>query len=260
MAAMTWVDDAEWVDDVAWVDDEVAWVDDEVAWVDDDVAWVDDECGAQQEGGRGQDGGSPGRGELPGRRRAGPRRLPRVAPWPPGDARSTEAPCCGRRAGGNLGVGRILRAPPTAAGSSRAATTAAGRRRRTFFWRRLLVVSIIAVVGALAWNATERLFVWAEPVPVSGAACGEASLQPQTIALASAGDAARRAGSPLSELGLIGRRGTSCSQVYVVRPGDTIWQIAVRLSGGGDPRPLAETLEAEIGGGALQPGQVLNVP
>ena len=52
----------------------------------------------------------------------------------------------------------------------------------------------------------------------------------------------------------------SCGQVYVARPGDTIWAIAVAYSRGGDPRPLVANLESEIGGGALQPGERLIVP
>jgi hypothetical protein len=46
----------------------------------------------------------------------------------------------------------------------------------------------------------------------------------------------------------------------VATPGDTVWSIAVRFAHGGDPRPLADRLEAEIGGGVLQPGQRLAVP
>jgi hypothetical protein len=49
-------------------------------------------------------------------------------------------------------------------------------------------------------------------------------------------------------------------RLYVARPGDTIWGIAERFSGGGDPRPLADKLAAEIGDGVLQPGEVLEVP
>jgi hypothetical protein len=52
----------------------------------------------------------------------------------------------------------------------------------------------------------------------------------------------------------------SCSQIYVARPGDTIWAVASKFGRGGDPRLLADQLEAEIGGGVLQPGQRLSVP
>jgi nucleoid-associated protein YgaU len=52
----------------------------------------------------------------------------------------------------------------------------------------------------------------------------------------------------------------SATHTYVARPGDTIWAIAVRFSTGGDPWPLVDRLEAQIGGGTLQPGQVLTVP
>jgi LysM domain len=48
--------------------------------------------------------------------------------------------------------------------------------------------------------------------------------------------------------------------VYVSQPGDTLWSIAVRFAGGGDPRALVDQLESQIGGGALQPGERLYLP
>ena len=48
--------------------------------------------------------------------------------------------------------------------------------------------------------------------------------------------------------------------VYMAKPGDTIWGIAVRFSGNSDPRPLAYNLEAQIGGAVLQPGDQLTIP
>lgn len=47
---------------------------------------------------------------------------------------------------------------------------------------------------------------------------------------------------------------------YVVQPGDTLWSIAVRLDPSGDPRPLAAALAAEVGGGAVTPGERLVLP
>ena len=47
---------------------------------------------------------------------------------------------------------------------------------------------------------------------------------------------------------------------YVVRRGDTLWGIAERLAGNSDPRPLVAKLEAQAGGDALQPGEVLHLP
>jgi hypothetical protein len=49
-------------------------------------------------------------------------------------------------------------------------------------------------------------------------------------------------------------------QTYVVRPGDTLWSIALRLDPAGDPRPLVDQLAAQSGGGSLQPGEVLHLP
>ncbi len=48
--------------------------------------------------------------------------------------------------------------------------------------------------------------------------------------------------------------------VYVVRPGDTLWSIAARFDGGGDPRPLAEALAKETGSGVVVPGERLSIP
>jgi nucleoid-associated protein YgaU len=49
---------------------------------------------------------------------------------------------------------------------------------------------------------------------------------------------------------------------YVVREGDTLWIIAERVSGGGDPRPLVDDIATLNGvkAGELRPGQRLRVP
>jgi nucleoid-associated protein YgaU len=55
----------------------------------------------------------------------------------------------------------------------------------------------------------------------------------------------------------------SNGRTYVVRPGDTVWRIAVRLVGPGtDPRPLVdEIVQANrVDPGALMAGQTLVIP
>ncbi len=49
-------------------------------------------------------------------------------------------------------------------------------------------------------------------------------------------------------------------RVWVVRPGDTLWQIAATTRRGGDLRPVVDRLVAEIGGRALQVGQRIPLP
>ncbi len=114
----------------------------------------------------------------------------------------------------------VISATPARPPGTRRRTAAASHRRRVYLWRRVIVVAAIAALGAVAWGAGGRL------VAVAGAQPSRAPVQ----------------------------------HVYVARPGDTIWGIAVRYSGNGDPRPLADRLEAQIGGGVLQPGEQLTVP
>jgi nucleoid-associated protein YgaU len=48
----------------------------------------------------------------------------------------------------------------------------------------------------------------------------------------------------------------------VVRPGDTVWSVAVRASGGADPRPLVDAIirANDVDPGSIAPGQTLVVP
>jgi hypothetical protein len=174
--------------------------------------------------------------------------------------------------GGRRGDGgaRQVRRPSVLPGTGAAAGLAAYRRRRKFFWRRLLLVSVIAALGASAWTATERLFLAAGAQPAGAQPAGlidctaptvpQQTVPQQTVALAAVEASPIPAANRLRRLDLAGDDSGRCSQYYVARPGDTIWGIAVRFAGNGDPRPLASSLESEIGGGTLQPGQVLAVP
>jgi hypothetical protein len=49
-------------------------------------------------------------------------------------------------------------------------------------------------------------------------------------------------------------------QRYVVRPGDTLWSIAVALDPSGDPRPVVDDLTAQLDGSSLRPGETLVLP
>ena len=48
---------------------------------------------------------------------------------------------------------------------------------------------------------------------------------------------------------------TELPGVYVVRPGDTLWDIARALAPGEDPRAVVHDLAVAAGGAALEPGQ-----
>lgn len=50
------------------------------------------------------------------------------------------------------------------------------------------------------------------------------------------------------------------AQEWVVRPGDTLWSIALALDPKGDVRPLVHRLAAELGGATVYPGEVIPIP
>ena len=55
---------------------------------------------------------------------------------------------------------------------------------------------------------------------------------------------------------------TRWEQVYVVRPGDTVWSIAEGVAGGADPRAVVDAIAArnDIDVGTVVPGQALVIP
>jgi hypothetical protein len=70
------------------------------------------------------------------------------------------------------------------------------------------------------------------------------------------------AGGPLTPTRSAGAvdRPPGGSGAYVVQPGDSLWSI-VRASGlRGDPRPVVDRVERELGGRSLQIGQRVVVP
>ena len=72
------------------------------------------------------------------------------------------------------------------------------------------------------------------------------------LALAFVGGRATADGEPAGEI-----RPTA---VYVVRPGDTLWDIAVRLAPDRDPRAVVSALERSAGGSTIRAGQRIVLP
>lgn len=71
-------------------------------------------------------------------------------------------------------------------------------------------------------------------------------------------------GGPLTTTGAaasgIGPISPADSSVWVVRPGDTLWSIALTLDPHGDVRPLVDRLSAEVHGGDIYPGETIPLP
>ena len=72
------------------------------------------------------------------------------------------------------------------------------------------------------------------------------------LALAFVGGRATADGEPAGEI-----RPTA---VYVVRPGDTLWDIALRLAPDRDPRVVVAALERSAGGSSIRSGQRIVLP
>jgi len=67
-------------------------------------------------------------------------------------------------------------------------------------------------------------------------------------------------GGPLTATGAAAPMSPASAQVWIVRPGDTLWAIARALDPRADPRPLVDRLDREIGGGSLYPGERIAIP
>ena len=65
---------------------------------------------------------------------------------------------------------------------------------------------------------------------------------------------------PLAATGAPGGLRAAGAAVWVVRPGDTLWSIALAIHPGSDARPLVDRLAAELGGTVLYPGESIPLP
>lgn len=63
-------------------------------------------------------------------------------------------------------------------------------------------------------------------------------------------------GSPLAAP----ERRPTAADAVVVRPGDSLWSIAVRLAPGEDPRPLVDAISAARDNAPLVPGETIRWP
>lgn len=114
--------------------------------------------------------------------------------------------------------------------------------REKYFWRRLAVLLLVAGLGAVIWSGAQKLAAGAAVKPGPAVSCPRGE-----VAVPAAAQA-------------LGEVSGTCGAPFIARPGDTVWSVAVRYAGAGDPRPLEDTLQAEVLGGVLQPGERLVVP
>jgi hypothetical protein len=130
-------------------------------------------------------------------------------------------------------------------------------------------------MAAVAYPLAERPVRMRPPlVPVPGHGAARVYRRRQAAALAMVvlvvllGGLALRAalvgagGGPLSAPGSAGGAGLepASTRVHVVAPGETLWSIVRARGDRGDPRPVVDRLEAELGRRPLQVGQRLVLP
>ena len=62
--------------------------------------------------------------------------------------------------------------------------------------------------------------------------------------------------------GRLDHRSAQVARTYVIRPGDTLWSIAVGVAPGRDPRPLIAAIQStnDLRAGHLVPGRPLAIP
>lgn len=143
------------------------------------------------------------------------------------DVRRHVPSAASRPRGGDPGQGPgtspSVRRPQSCQPRRRLTGLSGGAQRRRTHLLVGIVVAAIAAALALPWGGAGG-----HPLATSGPA---------------------RAGAPLL-----------AHEVYVVQPGDTLWDIAQRLDPGGDPRSVEARLESEAGGDDIQPGERLVLP
>ena len=69
----------------------------------------------------------------------------------------------------------------------------------------------------------------------------------------------RTGGGPLATAGALPGGQLAGAEVYVVRPGDTIWSIAESIEPNRDVRPLVDRITSQLGGTQLYPGERLTI-
>ena len=130
-----------------------------------------------------------------------------------------------REDGGMEAAGSPALAPVPAGSSAVSAPGRAVRLPEGVYRRRRLVVAMVAMTALML------VLVVARPDRVPP---GEANPWPSTVDVS---------------------RSQELPGVYLVQPGDTLWDIALAIAPGDDPRALVHNLAESAGGAALEPGQ-----
>lgn len=120
--------------------------------------------------------------------------------------------------------------------------------------RRRIVAGVLALLAVVAtWNAVSAVWPTADSAQqvVAGAGSSSGSGASEGEAVGGVVPTASADGASAA--------GASLPDHVVVRPGDTLWSIAMDLRPEGDVRPLVDELAARAGGGSIQVGQRISL-
>lgn len=120
--------------------------------------------------------------------------------------------------------------------------------RRRLYRRRRIVVALLAVVAVVSCVRVAQ--VVGEAVGADG---------PATLTVGVAGEGAAAAVPEVPTAPIDAEPVAAPLREYVVRRGDTLWSIAASLGGDADVRELVDELSRRVQGGALQPGQRIDL-
>ncbi len=122
-------------------------------------------------------------------------------------------------------------------------------------YRRIIACCLLALATVAG--------LWMVMRAIGGVAGGgplTSSGAPATASATATASASASAGASQSGIGAAAGAHPVQGQVWIVRPGDTVWGIVEAAGFKGDPRPVVDELSAQLGGRALQVGEAIAVP
>jgi len=148
--------------------------------------------------------------------------------------------------------GSVFPASPTTRRATRRTATLRRRRPSPATFRRRRIAAVCAASGVVV--------VLAQAGVALGGSSLAASERRPTVAVAASSPRSSDAVSARHTPSVGGVDHADGDRLVVVRPGDTLWSIALRFDPDADPRPIVDELSAAREGAPLVPGETIRWP